>query len=217
MTAPHATLVGHTASVHLALRRVFDRLVEHAVAGSLPPGQLLAGIAAGVTSLRAHHQFEDELLLPLLRDKGAEGPWDQVADEHEQLAGHLATLDQAVERSDARAVLAPLQAIQAMLPAHLALEEDQLTERFWSGVLTEDEAKAFGKAVAAHSREHLKPAPKLLPLLLYNLDDVERARFTDRMPAFVVNGLVPVAFRPAWRGLRPFMTYPPRRWTRFGG
>jgi hypothetical protein len=203
--------------VHLALRRVFDRLVEQAVAGGLSPRQLLTGVQAGVTSLRAHHGFEDELLLPLLRQRGAEGPWDEVSEEHEQLAAHLDALEAAVGRDDASGVLAPLQAVQALLPDHFRMEEDALTEGFWQQLLSEEEARAFGKEVAAHSREHLKPAAKLLPLLLYNLDDVERARFTERMPAFVVNGLVPVAFRPAWRGLRPFMTYPPRRWTRLGG
>ena len=73
--------------------------------------------------------------------------------------------------------------------------------------------RAFGKRVAAHNRASLQPSSKLLPLLLYNLSAEDRAQFTQRMPRFVVDGLVPVAFRPQWRHLRPFMAHPPARWT----
>jgi hypothetical protein len=106
-----------------------------------------------------------------------------------------------------------LAALVALLTPHLALEEAHLTASFWANLLSESEAADFGKRVAAHSRAHLKPASKLLPLLVYNLDPEERASFTAKMPGFVVNGLVPYAFRASWRPLRPFMAYPPPRLT----
>ena len=136
------------------------------------------------------------------------GPWEEVATEHEALASALEAVETA---RGGRAE--QLEALHALLVPHLQREESVLTESFWRQALSEEQARSFGKAVAIHSRAHLKPTAQLLPLVLYNLDPEERATFTAPMPSFVVKGLVPVAFRGAWRPLRPFMAYPPRRWT----
>lgn len=185
----HATLVGHTALVHRALERMVDRL---AAAG--PSDRELGARVVGA-AIRAHHLMEDEVLLPLLREKGAEGPWDTIHDDHGVIAAGLA--DPA--------------SLRDRLRDHFAVEERAWTEAFWRELLTDDEARALGKRVSAHSREHLKPTAEQLPLLLFNLDEAERAAFTERMPGFVVKGLVPYAFRASWRKLRPFMAYPPPR------
>jgi hypothetical protein len=204
----HATLVSHNAAVHRAIERLVARLVEAARRSPSDPA-LDAGVSAAVTLLRGHHAYEDELLLPLLARKGAEGPWAEVATEHEQLAALLSRLERA--KGATRAEL--LEQVARLVGPHMNKEEQHLTEAVWAQLLSDDEASAFGKEVAAHSRASLKPATKLLPVLLYNLTPTERAAFTARMPAFVVKGLVPWAFRPAWRGLRPFMTYAPRKLT----
>lgn len=204
----HATLVTHNQAAHRAIERLFARLVDVGKANPAHPA-LTAGIEAAVTMVRGHHRYEDELLLPLLQKKGAQGPWVVVAREHEQLAALLSRLDRA--RGDDRVAL--LCQIRELVVPHMAEEEAHLTEAAWRGWLTDDEASAYGKEVAAHSRASMKPATKLLPLILFNLTPGERAAFTERMPSFLVNGLVPYAFRPMWRGLRPFMTYAPQRWT----
>lgn len=210
MPSPHYTLVSHNAAAHRSVLRMFQALARVARDGSVPRRVLDAGIDAGLVMLRAHHAYEEELLLPLLRRKGAAGPWDQVSADHEALEALLDDLERAGGgRAD------KLDAVVTLLEPHLALEEEHLTEAFWAGLLDPEEASAFGKEVAAHSRAHLKPGAKLLPLVVYNLDPDERAAFTARMPGFVVRGLVPYAFRAAWRPLRPFMAYPPPRLSPF--
>lgn len=204
----HATLVTHNAAAHRAIERVLERL--ETVARDTPELPALAdGTAAAVTLVRGHHAYEDDLLLPLLARKGADGPWGRVADDHERLAVLLGRLERATDADREDRVAA----VRELVVPHMALEEEHLTEAFWRSLLSDDEAKAFGKEVAAHSRAHLKPSTQLLPLILFNLDDEERAAFTAPMPAFVSRGLVPYAFRPMWRKLRPFMTHPPRRLT----
>jgi hypothetical protein len=189
---PIPTLVGHLQLSHRALERLF-------ACGAALAAPDAAGLEAATTALRAHHLLEDEVLVPLLRRKGAAGPWDQIGADHRDLVAQLTARD--------------LAGLARALPAHFALEEAVLTEPFWRGLLTAEEATAFGKEVAAHSREHLKPAAQLLPLMLYNLDPAERERFTARMPRFVTAGLVPFVFRSSWRGLRPWMAHAPARWT----
>jgi len=202
----YATLESHNAAAHRAIERMLARLVEVAEGDPQHPS-LAAGTACAVTMLRAHHGYEDELLLPLLRAKGAEGPWQQVATEHERLAALCARLERSA--GSERAEL--LRKVYQLVVPHMAAEEAHLGVDRWREWLSEAEATAFGKEVAQHSREHLKPATKLLPLILFNLTPKERATFTARMPGFLVRGLVPYAFRPMWRPLRPFMTYAPRR------
>ena len=172
----------------------------------MPRKVLDRGIEAGATMLQAHHDYEEELLLPLLRSKGAEGPWDAIASEHEELTAALGDVQNARGGRAER-----LQELHDQVVPHMEAEEEVLTEAFWRELFSAKEARAFGKEVAAHSRAHLTPAAKMLPLVLYNLDPEERAAFTEPMPGFVVRGLVPYAFRAAWLPLRPFMAYPPRR------
>jgi len=204
----HDTLASHNAAAHRAIDRMLARLVEVATHDPHHPA-LHDGVTCAITMLRAHHGYEDELLLPLLRRLEAEGPWEQVSEEHERLAALCSRLERAGagERADL------LQSIHELVVPHMQAEEAHLTPDHWRQWLAEDEARAFGKEVAAHSRAHLKPSTKLLPLIVFNLTPSERAEFTERMPGFVVKGLVPYAFRPMWRKLRPFMTYAPRRWT----
>jgi len=204
----HATLVTHNEAAHRAIERLMARLVEVARRSPSDPA-LDLGVPCAVTMIRGHHLYEDELLLPLLEAKGADGPWVEVATEHEQLGALLTRLERA--KGATRAEL--LDQVAQLVGPHMAKEEVHLTEEAWRSWLSDDEARAFGKDVAAHSRASMKPATKMLPLILFNLTPTERAAFTERMPSFVVNGLVPYAFRPMWRGLRPFMTYAPRRWT----
>ncbi|MFT4623803.1 MAG: hypothetical protein ACI8PZ_002459 [Myxococcota bacterium] len=203
--SPFHTLVDHNVSVHRAIATLF-RTVRARAAEGIAPHILQEGVRAAVTVLRGHHAYEEEVLLPELRSRGASGPWDRVSDEHATVAAHL----DALVSGDP---LPHLDALCALLPEHFAIEDEALTEEFWRGLFTEDEARAFGQRVSRHNRDSLKPSAKLLPLLLYNLAPDERGRFTDRMPRFLIEGLVPVAFRPAWRGLRPFMAHPPARWT----
>lgn len=203
---PHRTLVTHSAAAHRAIDRLFAALARGARHGDVARRVLDDGIAAGATMLRAHHDLEEEVILPLLRSKGADGPWDTIATEHEALTG---ALEGAITARGGRAEL--LEALHALVVPHMEGEEEVLTESYWRELLSADEARAFGKDIAAHSKAHLTPATKMLPLVLYNLDPEERAAFTEPMPGFLVNGLVPYAFRAAWRPLRPFMAYPPRR------
>jgi hemerythrin-like domain-containing protein len=212
---PFHTLVGHNESVHRALETLFRTCLLRVRSRDLPRRRLLQGIRAATTALRAHHAYEEEVLLPRLREEEVDGPWQRVETEHVALRDHLDVLDAAPEDgpADGSDLEPALEAIVDLLPGHFALEEAELTEAFWRELFTEEQARAFGKEVAAHNRAGLQPEARLLPLLLYNLDEAQRAVFTDRMPGFVVHGLVPVAFRPAWRHLRPFMAHPPARWT----
>ena len=217
MSDPFKTLVDHQHSSHVALRNLFARCLELAREGTLARSTMLDGVADAVTALRAHHRYEDDLLIPRMREAGHEGPWDDVEEEHLELQRHLEALEAAPADGldDLSDLVEPLEAIDALLAPHFDKEEAGLTESDWRRIFDDDPeaARAFGKEVAAHNRAGLQPATRMLALLLYNLDDATRARFTDRMPTFLIEGLVPYAFRPAWRGRRAFMSHPPARLT----
>jgi hypothetical protein len=206
MSTAHQTLVDHSSSVHAAILSLFACLRD-AERAERPVPSFDDGLACALQVLRSHHAFEEELLLPKMREKRVAGPWERVTDEHDVLVAHM----RALESGEAPAP--HLDAICALLPHHFAKEEQATGSEVWAQIFTEDEARAFGKQVAAHHRTSLQPTAKLLPLLLYNLDEAQRERFTDRMPDFIVGVLVPVVFRPRWRHLRAFMAHAPDRWT----
>lgn len=206
-TDPHHTLVRHAALVHRALERMTARAAEVAEQGALGEEPLRAAVSDVVVAIRAHHLQEDEVLLPLLATKGADGPWAGVREDHEALATALIDAERAPRPELGRR----LRRLHERLATHVAHEESLLDEAGWRALLSADEARALGKALSDHARRHLVPAARQLPLLLYNLDEAERAEFTAPMPAFVSRGLVPWAFRMAWRPLRPFLTHAPPR------
>lgn len=206
-TDPHHTLVRHAALVHRALERMSERAIEVASRGTLGEEPLRAGVRDIVVAIRAHHLQEDEILLPELARKGVDGAWARVREDHERLA--TALID--VERASTAELADRLRALDKLLRDHITHEESLLDEAGWRSILSADEARTLGKALSAHAREHLVPAARQLPLMLYNLDEAEREEFTAPMPGFVSRGLVPFAFRMAWRPLRPFFTYPPPR------
>lgn len=215
MSHPFRTLLDHNHSTHRALHTLFRQCLKVVQDASLPRATVVAGISDAITALRAHHLYEDELLVPTVQAAELPGPWDRVGEEHQEMAALLEVLEEREHGpEDLSDLVQPISQIVELLGPHFAAEEAALTEDAWRQVFaTEDEASAFGKQVAAHNRAGNQPAARLLPLLLYNLDEVERARFTDRMPGFLVNGLVPYAFRSSWRHLRPFMAHPPARIT----
>lgn len=209
------TLHDHFRCNHLALERLFSRCLE-LVLRRVRRAEVIPGIHDAVVMLRTHHEYEDELLIPLVRDHN---PllWDEVVEEHQTIANALLSLERAstVGPPDLSDLESPLKTITEVLPNHFRREEGVLTPDFWRMCFEHDEdaARQFGKRTANYNREALKPATRMLPLLLFNLSDDERERFTEKMPSFVVNGLVPYAFRPAWRSRRAFMAHAPPRLT----
>jgi hypothetical protein len=208
MTAPHETLLGHNTLTHRALLRLLEQLAARVSSGDLPSDLLQQGVTAAVTALRAHHVAEDEVMVPFLR--GRAGTTDALAaihQDHERVAAALARL----ERAPASDLADALGSASRTFAAHCAREEELLAGLPWTALAGPEEVRALGKGVSDASRRHLRPAPLQLALLLYNLDDEERRAFTDRMPAFVSRVLLPWAFRPSWRRMRPFLAHPPRR------
>lgn len=207
MPAVHETLLQHNALSHRALLRLLERLQEHAVRGDLPPEVLRRGVAASVTALRGHHASEDEVLLPFLRTRpGTTEALAAIHSDHERVAAGIARLAHAPDADLGAAVGAVLRTFAD----HCGLEEALLTALPW-GTWGEEEVRALGKGVSDHARRYLRPTHVQLPLLLYNLDPEERRAFTSRMPRFVSALLVPWAFRPGWRGMRPFLAHAPPR------
>lgn len=209
MSSAIETLVFHNAATHRALRALLARCREQAWAAT-PHRALGRAARLALVHLKAHHGFEDEILLPRIRDARVDGPWEALAADHARLAEAIDGLE--ATRPGEAAFVGALERLIAELDAHAAREEAALTEAFYRTWLTEEEARGLGRSIMAHQRERLKPTATLLPVLLYNLDEADRARFTEKMPRFVKDALVPVLFRPAWRGLRPFLAHPPRRW-----
>jgi hypothetical protein len=207
MHAPSDTLQHHNQLTHRALLRLLERLTAHATARDLPQPLLRQGVDAAVTALRAHHQGEDDVLVPFLRSRpSTTAALTAVHADHERVAAALARLERApvAELDDC------LSDVLRTFADHATREEELLAALDWTQPAPDD-VRAVGKALSDHARRHLRPTAVQLPLLLFNLDPDERRAFTDRMPAFVSRALVPWVFRPAWRKLRPFLTHAPPR------
>jgi hypothetical protein len=175
--------------IHDALRRDLRRVVHS--------DTRTQGWALFETMLLIHHQIEDELLWPVVRDGVADRPddlalLDQMTSEHAAIEPLLAGLDQSITRD------APLGAARSALEHHvldhLAHEEADalpLVDR----TLTDAQWAAFGQASAQRMGPEMS---RYLPWVLDGADDATVANVLTHLPAQLKTVFVE-EWRPAYQ------------------
>ena len=167
----------------------------------------LAGI------LHQHHSAEDEIAFPFLRELLPDLPFGALIAEHEQMEEILeelsSTLDElhgnAGEERALEAVSSSLARLDALWPAHIAVEETGISVKALEASVG---AKALGSWLAEmgqHRPEGAPPDPVGIPFVLYNLPEQERAIMGGQMPPAVSQELVPGPWKEHWGPMEPFL------------
>jgi len=208
--------------LHNALRREF-RLLPDLVRG-VPDAE--AGRARTVaehidfvtTILHAHHRGEDEVLWPILLERGPEeitpavhmmqGHHDQIDQIRKEVAVALAEWRAGADAATGESLAEALDRLIALLDVHLGMEEEHILPVAASHV-TMDEWDRIGTAAGTHV------APELVPIgvgmLMYEGDPKVLEVDMARMPPEVWQTLrvaAPRAYEA--HSLRVHGTLPPR-------
>jgi hemerythrin-like domain-containing protein len=166
-----------------------------------------------VSVLDAHHDTEDQLAFPYLRDKFPDVPFDLLMSQHQVMVTVLNQLKTVVEEMDAHpehaelliSVSLLLKRIDELWHPHIRIEEEHFTVDRMDATLPPDEQARLINLFMEHSQEHAKPDFLVIPFLLYNLPPEQRSIFAKAMPQLVVQELVPVVWKEKWEPMKPFL------------
>jgi len=166
-----------------------------------------------VSVLESHHLTETNLAFPYFRDLVPEMPYDFLNLQHDIMRMYLGEIMKAVGQvenlagvtSGLTALLLPLNALNAMWHPHIQIEENHLSAEKIAAMLDREEHLRLITLYGQFSQEHFGPPQLAVPFVLFNLPTQARKIMTDGMPDELVNQLVPVAWKPQWQSMIPFL------------
>jgi hypothetical protein len=169
-------------------------------------------IQALVSLLDAHHLGEEEIAFPYLQKIISNGPFNQLIDHHRQIMVFLGNLkgwssagDSGWDRAEVARLHNTLIGLNNIWLIHIELEEATLGPASIDRILTPEESDRLDKQISAHGQQHATPPELVLPFLLYNLTAGDRKDFSNSFPPVVVEQLIPHAWEPVWRPMKPFL------------
>lgn len=168
-------------------------------------------LRAFVSVLNAHHLLEDELAFPYLRDKFPGAPYDLLTSQHRLMIPILDEIKRTIEASTeahpserSHKFYDGLTRIAEIWRPHIRIEEEHFTVEKAAELISQEEHARLGRMFTEHSQAHSGPDYLVVPFLLYNLTQEERAVFSQSMPPMVTEQLVPVVWKEKWASMTPF-------------
>ncbi|AKG43027.1 hemerythrin domain-containing protein [Streptomyces xiamenensis] len=181
---------------HRAMLRDLDRIARTATALAKTPDpdrtRALVAYARRLTELiHHHHEGEDEVLWPVLRERGAdEEALSLLQEEHAALEGKLAAFGEAIEAlspdgTGAEALADAATAVRELLAVHTADEERELAGRLAPALNAKVWARFEKSMVTSAARWTLTFMP---PWLASVAEPSERAGIPARPVAALMRG-----------------------------
>ena len=162
--------------------------------------------------LHAHHGAEDELAFPLWQVRMPTGPFDELYSQHREMITYLERIEQWLEAgSDAwhvgtiNELHRTLSDLWTLWETHIDLEEATVGPENSLKYLTPEENEQLSKQLSEHGQAHSQPGELVMPFIVYNLSEQDRAEFIKFLPPVVVEQLIPHAWKNVWEPMSPFL------------
>jgi hemerythrin-like domain-containing protein len=209
--SPSEMLARALATIHVALRRSLDTIVQ-TVAAPIPESER-SGFAdfceRFARLLHSHHDGEEEVVFPVLTEAATRAAMpERVANvakwraEHQSLLSHLRDFETACVGFRSGGSQAPLERaakeVRAELIPHLDVEESVVDASLIAKLLGPEQVMQVGMAAAKHGQQ--SAGPKALMLFVHALtDDEQRFQFAQ-IPWFVRKVLIKRIWSRDFRG-----------------
>ncbi len=202
----------------IRIHKVITRALAVSIENSQDGGPELARrdgfqryVRAFLTSLISHHDGEEEVAFPYLKDKVKDGPFDLLIVQHRQMMEMLVAVKDWLEMGDfawdpaAMAKLhAALEDVNSLWKVHIPIEETTFGPQQAAELLTPAENAQLEGLISGHSAQHALPSELVLPFVLYNLSGADREAMAQVLPP-VVTQLLHTAWKPAWEPMQPYL------------
>jgi hemerythrin-like domain-containing protein len=222
MTLPDRPAPGsNLIAIHRAASRGIDVVIERSAffarAGFGDPalrGGFIDYVGALVEAVDVHHQGEDDVAFPFLRERLPDGPYETLHAEHLQMLPLLAEMRTAAEEAASDEVshqgglerlAAAATELKRIWEPHIATEENTFDPAVLAEALTVAEQAQFGGSLGSHAQAHLSRPFLVLPFVMYNLPPAQRKDFASTLPPVITEQMVPQTWRELWTPMQPFL------------
>jgi len=169
-------------------------------------------IRALTSVMNAHHLTEDEIVFPYFRDKLPEAPFDSLTSWHHEMGLRLDEINLALDKcadkaqleTELRNIENPLARLNEDWPFHIQPETDEFINLADALIPVEEQLRLV-RLFAEHGLKNAVPHYLTVPFMLYNLPEDDRKVFSERMPAEVVQNLVPIVWKAKWESMKPYL------------
>jgi hypothetical protein len=209
----HAAAESHLAHDLVRIHKVITRGLSILRRG-IPDAEARRGFLdfaqCVVTTLRGHHDLEEEVVFPRL-GKLTEAPFARLEEQHRGLIEHLNAGESAIAAARTPAggasiagVVAAADRLEPLWLEHIGIEEAHFTPAALDTATTPAERAELGRLVGEHAQRHSQPAPLILPFVLYSLEGSDRAALAARFPPPVIQ-LIPGPWKAEWAPMAPYL------------
>lgn len=163
--------------------------------------------------LHEHHSNEDRVVFPMLHCFLPDAPYALLMSQHVEMMRVVEQVERAIKalkskKQDAglqAQLLGNLQNLRARWIEHIAEEEAHFGPDGISPAVSMTDRVSIGKAASRYAQRHSNPISLMLPFMLYNLPEQDRATMAQTMPGFLPRFFVPVLWRKRWELMRPYL------------
>jgi hemerythrin-like domain-containing protein len=165
------------------------------------------------TVMDAHHVLENEKIFPYFKNKLPDAPYERLMTQHEWVKTALSKIGEGInnlksnvdELDSLNSIKTGLKLIDKIWHPHIRIEEEQIYGRVGSLNLGLEETKRLREEFSQFFEEHAEPASLVVPFLLYNLSEEDRAIQSQLIPEIVTKQLVEKDWKDEWAPMQPFL------------
>jgi hemerythrin-like domain-containing protein len=166
-----------------------------------------------VIVIHGHHTLEDEIFFPFFKGRMQGVQFDTFTIDHNIIKELLEHMSVALDLLTADTKIAEVsgrqyELLQKMIGRwhpHIKKEENTFTREHVEAVAGAEELVRLSEEIAKYNQEHSQPLELVVPFLIYNLEPKDRAIFSQRIPSFILDDLVPGDWREIWEPMKPFL------------
>ena len=163
------------------------------------------------TVLSGHHQAEDVVAFPAFQKRLPQGPYEHLAAQHRQIEALLVSTHQAVNEMNETGgdgldwLIDDLNRITEIWEPHIRMEESIFSQEALDEVMGQVEQENLDAQIGKFSSEHSMPPHLIVPFVLFNLNNEDRAIYLSHMPGNIMGDLVLKAWKEQWAPMKPFL------------
>ena len=188
---------------------------EYLQAG-FPQPQVLLGYSSYTHCLASvfgsHHQGEDLIFFPEFRKLIPSVPYGRLSNEHRAIEMRLVLISQAItdlsgnnQQNGLRMIVDTLGKISRIWVPHIQMEERYFSGETLNAVMDLEQQRRISEAASKYSQEHSGPPFWVVPFVLYNLGDEDRASMAATFPPEIMDELISNVWKDQWAPMKPLL------------
>jgi hypothetical protein len=158
--------------------------------------------------LHVHHDGEDHLAWPFLRDRLPDEPYAKLVRQHNEITTILERIETAIDTGDLAGLSEELSKLDTHWHEHIDIEESAFSIGKTEEALTDKEQIAISSKLSQHTIQHAEPTSLILPFTLYNLEPQDREVLIKKVPPDQREQILAAAEGPwkeHWSPMEPFL------------